>query len=112
MCVLQGHVTFRSIDYPVRVLLDSGADQQYVSADFVRKTGIHIDTTRDHPRLVKVANGAYEQIPGESSFTLVMNGYTSRIHARVLNLSDFDVILGFDWLRKINPIIDWRALII
>ena len=41
-----------------------------------------------------------------------MNGYTSRIHARVLNLSDFDVILGFDWLRKINPIIDWRALTI
>jgi len=39
-----------------------------------------------------------------------MNGYTSRIHARVLNLSDFDIILGFDWLRKINPIIDWRAL--
>ena len=60
MCVLQGHVTFRSIDYPVRVLLDSGADQQYVSADFVRKTGIHIDTTRDYPRLVKVANRAYE----------------------------------------------------
>ena len=110
MCVLQGHVTFRSQDFPVRVLLDSGADRQYVSADFVRKTGIDVNTTRNHPRLVKVANGAYEQIPGESSFTLVMNGYTSRIHARVLNLHDFDIILGFDWLRTVNPIIDWRAL--
>jgi hypothetical protein len=41
-----------------------------------------------------------------------MNGYTSRIHARVLDLSDFDVILGFDWLQTVNPIIDWRALTI
>ena len=39
MCVLQGHVTFRSQDYPARVLLDSGADRQYVSAAFVRKAG-------------------------------------------------------------------------
>lgn len=27
MCVLQGHVTFRSQDYPARILLDSGADR-------------------------------------------------------------------------------------
>jgi transposase InsO family protein len=110
MCVLQGHVTFRSYDYPARILLDSGADRQYVSAEFVRKAGLEVDTSRNHPKLVKVANGAYEQVPGEASFTLVMSGYNSRIHARVLNLPDFDIILGFDWLRTVNPIIDWRTL--
>ena len=110
MCVLQGHVTFRSHDYPARILLDSGADRQYVSAEFVRKAGLEVDTSRNHPKLVKVANGAYEQVPGEASFTLVMSGYNSRIHARVLNLPDFDIILGFDWLRTVNPIIDWRTL--
>jgi transposase InsO family protein len=110
MCVLQGYVTFRSQQYPVRILLDSGADRQYVSADFVRKAGLDVDTSRNHSRLVKVANGAYEQVPGEASFTLVMNDYSSRVRARVLNLPDFDVILGFDWLRTVNPIIDWRTL--
>ena len=110
MCVLQGHVTFRSQDYPARILLDSGADRQYISAEFVRRTGIEVDTSRNHPKLVKVANGAFEQVPGEASFTLVMSGYNSRIHARVLNLPDFDIILGFDWLRSVNPLIDWRTL--
>jgi hypothetical protein len=49
-----------SMDYSVRVLLDSGADRQYVSVDLIRKTRMDVDTTRNHPRLVKVANGAYE----------------------------------------------------
>lgn len=110
MCVLQGHVTFRSRDYPARILLDSGADGQYVSADFIRSTGIEVETGRNHPKLVKVANGAYEQVPGEASLTVVINGYHSRIHARVLNLPDFDIILGYDWLRTVNPLIDWRTL--
>ena len=39
-----------------------------------------------------------------------MNGNASRIHTRVPNLADFDIILGFDWLRTANPIIGWRAL--
>lgn len=110
MCVLQGHVTFRSQEYPARILLDSGADRQYVSAAFVRKAELEVDTSRNHAALVKVANGAYEQVPGETSFTLVMNGYHSRIQARVLDLPDFDIILGFEWLQAVNPIIDWRTL--
>jgi hypothetical protein len=110
MCVLQGHVTFRSQDYPARILLDSGADRQYVSDAFVRKAGLEVDTGRNHTTLVKVANGAYEQVPGETSFTLVMNGYHSRIQAGVLDLPDFDIILGFDWLQAVNPVIDWRTL--
>lgn len=69
-----------------------------------------MDTSRNHAALVKVANGVYEQVPGETSFTLVMNGYHSRIQARVLDLPDFDIILGFEWLQAVNLIIDWRTL--
>ena len=62
------------------------------------------------PRLVKVANGPYKQVLGETSFTLVMNGYHPRTQVRVLSLPDFDIILGFEWLQAVNPIIDWRTL--
>jgi len=48
MCVLQGHITFRSQEYSARILLDSGADRQYMSATFVRKAGQEIDTSRNH----------------------------------------------------------------
>jgi hypothetical protein len=60
MCVLQGQVTFRSQDYLARILLDSGADRQYVLTAFVRKIRLEVDTSRNHATLVKVANGAYE----------------------------------------------------
>jgi hypothetical protein len=43
-----------------------------------------------------MANRIYEQVLGESFFTLVINGYTFRIYARVLKLYDFDIILEFD----------------
>jgi hypothetical protein len=55
-----------------------------------------VDTSRNHPKLVKVANSAYEQVLREASFILVIDNYNSRIHARVLNLSDFNIILNFD----------------
>jgi Retroviral aspartyl protease len=110
MCVLKGNVTHRSQDYPVNVLLDSGADAQYVSAAFVRKAHLDIDTSRNDVQWVKVANGAYSQIPGEVSFTLFMGQYRSRIIARVLDLPDFEVILGLKWLREVNPDVDWKTL--
>jgi hypothetical protein len=32
----------------------------------------------------------------EAFFILIISGYNSRIYARVLNLSDFNIILSFD----------------
>jgi Retroviral aspartyl protease len=110
MCVLKGLVIHRSRDYPVYILLDSGADSQYVSTAFIRKAQLTVDTTRNTARWVKVANGDYSQVPGETSFTLKMGGYQSRVTASVLNLSDFDIILGLTWLREVNPVIDWKTL--
>ena len=110
MCVLKGTVTHRSHDYPAHVLLDSGADGQYISAAFVRKAQLSIDTCRNEAKWVKVANGTYSQVPGEVSFTLLMGEYRSRIVARVLDLPDFDIILGYHWLREVNPVIDWKTL--
>jgi hypothetical protein len=43
---------------------------------------------------------------GEVFFILIINGYNSRIYARILNLLNFNIIFNFDWLRIINFIID------
>ena len=54
-----------------------------MSATFVCKAGLEINTSRNHATLVKVANGAYKQVLGETSFTFVMNSYHSHIQVRV-----------------------------
>jgi hypothetical protein len=67
-----------------------------VSAEFVRKAGLEVNISRNHLKLVKVANGVYKQVSEEASFTLIISGYNSRIHVRVLNLPDFNIILRFN----------------
>jgi Retroviral aspartyl protease len=110
MCLLQGFVLIRSHQIPARILLDSGSDRQYVSQRFVDHAALQVTDLEHGHDWVQVANGAYSRIPGKTSFTLLIGRYRSRIEARILDLPDFDIILGYDWLRTINPIIDWRQL--
>ena len=110
MCVLKGVVTYRSREHSADVLLDSGADSEYISSAFVHKLGLPIDDTRNRTKWVKIANGTHCQVPGEVSFTLMMGHYRSRITAHVLDLPDFDIILGLTWLQAVNPRINWKTL--
>ena len=112
MFVLQGSVLNRTEEIPARVLLDSGASNQYVSSRFVRNHKVPVGTADDEPHLVQVADGSYMEAGGVAAFTLTFGRFHSRIKAKVLDLPDYDIILGFDWLRTHNPDIDWRTMTI
>ena len=110
MCVLQGLVMHRGKEYPARVLIDSGSSYQYISAEFTRNVSMDVETRRNSPHWVQVANGTYMEAPAQACFTLVMSRYRTRVEARVLDMPEYDVILGLDWLRTANPIIDWQEM--
>ena len=64
------------------------------------------ETNRDNPQWVKVANGSYMEVAGQVSITLVLGRYRTRIRARILEIPDYDIILRFEWLQQVNPVID------
>ena len=96
MCVLQGLVMHRGKEYPARVLIDSGSSYQYISAEFTRNVSMDVETRRNSPHWVQVANGTYMEAPAQACFTLVMSRYRTRVEARVLDMPEYDVILGLD----------------
>ena len=110
MCLLQGLVLDREVQHPVRVLIDSGSTYQYMSSAFARKTSLEVVSGGDQPHWVQVANGTYMDASNQVKCTLVLGRYRTRIDARILDIPEFDIILGFDWLRTANPIINWQDL--
>lgn len=79
-------------------LIDTGSSHSFVSATFLQRVGIHpVPTT---PRQVKLANGdiliSDHWVPNMPWWC---NGYTLHADMRVLDISAFDCILGYDWLQ-------------
>ena len=80
------------------MLLDLGADGQYILAAFIYKAQLSINTYHNKAKWVKVANDTYLQVLKEVFFILLIDKYRSRIVTRVLDLSDFNIILDYYWL--------------
>jgi hypothetical protein len=90
-------------------LVDSGATGSYVSEEFVKE---HQLQTENLPHLVPVYN-----VDGTSNkagpirctmcIQIRMLDHIEIITLVVTNTSRFGVIIGFDWLWKHNPTINW-----
>ena len=88
-------------------LLDSGAQQSYVSRSAVDRAGLSL-RYKDDPYPLRIANG--ELMPGEERITLEVRGaslqvqnHEERVNLDILSTATHDVILGLPWLRKHNP---------
>jgi len=110
MCLLEGSVNVRNQEHKIRILLDSGSDHQYIAKALVEELRIPTTEVKDGPTWVKVANGTFAQIPGKARIRLGIGQYRESLSARIVDLPDFDLILGYDWLRRNNPDIDWQTL--
>ena len=83
-------------------LIDTGSSHSFVSAAFLDTVGIKPVPTV--PRQVKLANGQVLQsdlwVPNMPWFC---NGHTLHADMRVLDITAFDAILGYDWLKPLSP---------
>ena len=93
---------------PVHYLVDSGASDCFVSADFVREHGIKTSKTKEKLTVhladgsVRVTNDCVRQ--GCVSF----GEHMEFLDMQVLKLPKYEVILGKFWLDRWNPHIDWK----
>ncbi|KAA8493487.1 Transposon Ty3-I Gag-Pol polyprotein [Porphyridium purpureum] len=92
-------------------LIDSGATDNFMSVDFVLKSdGLKQKASwkRDH---VTLADGSVLETAGEVSnvkFTL-SDGYSGTANFAICRIAGQDAILGMEWLKRENPVIDWQS---
>ena len=95
--------------HPANVLIDCGADRNFISTNFLNRH--HIPAIpKTSPDIVHLANGSLQQsalfLP-HHTFSLASYTDTASFHATPLE--GFDLILGTPWLHRLNPNIDWPS---
>ena len=91
----------------MKILIDSGANGNFVSSDFVRdnklktiqyQTLVHVTLTDGKIKTTTLC---------KTELDLTVGDYNKKVNAQVLDLS-YNLILGKPWLTQNNPEIDWK----
>ena len=104
--VIQG--TFLLSRLWARVLFDSGASHSFIAALVVIELGLEVETLEEplyvssplgiRARIERICRGCELEILG----TLLT------VDLRIMDMSEFDVILGMDWLTAYRVVIDYE----
>jgi hypothetical protein len=93
---------------PVKILLDSGSSNTFISTSLASQ--LQGNSVCQQPLKVTVANGSHMLCQKEFKqllWSIQQCSFVSEV--KVLPLSQYDLIVGMDWLMKHNPMeIDWK----
>ena len=91
-----------------RILFDSGASHSFIVASVVRELGLEVETL-EKPLYVSSPLGT------RVSVDMICRGYELEISVilltmdlRVMDMSEFDITLGMDWLTACQVVIDFE----
>jgi hypothetical protein len=104
------HTNARIAGVPVQLLFDTGASDNFISADFVHRMGFS-KTVLSSPQHLTYANGDSAPVQGEmSTSSLKLDGRTFKAQFLVAPLIEkFDIILGRAWLTSHCAVWDFPA---
>ena len=81
-----------------RVLFDSGASHSFIAASYVNVLGLKVESL-EKPLHMSSPLGVRVRIDQICrNCELEISGILLKVDLRVMDISDFDVILGTDWL--------------
>jgi RNase H-like domain found in reverse transcriptase/Reverse transcriptase (RNA-dependent DNA polymerase)/Integrase zinc binding domain/Chromo (CHRromatin Organisation MOdifier) domain/Retroviral aspartyl protease len=99
---------------PLTAMIDSGAQENYISPRIVNRE--HIEWTyKKEPYSLSTVEGttvAYEDgLVSRETAQLPMNisGRDEEITFDITDIAEHELILGIPWLRNSNPVIDWTT---
>ena len=99
---------------PLRVLIDSGASNNFIRRTLVNGDANLKNIVRDSPNRaslkITLANGASVRGPHQDiDLRLNFEDFREVERFTLLDLNDqFDAVLGMEWLEKRQPYIDWK----
>jgi len=93
-----------------QALVDSGSSSSCISQKFVKKN--HIDTYKLPFPIICYNANSFTNRDGNVTEIVEMNmtigDHQELIQLSVTNLGNHDLFLGYDWLQKHNPTINWK----
>ena len=92
-------------------MVDTGATGDFIDQDFVKRTGL-LTCKLTQPIPVYNVDGSPNEAGSINNVVDVImsyNGHSERILLAVTQLGKQSMILGFTWLKKHNPEIDFRT---
>lgn len=92
----------------VKILIDSGATGLFIHPKLVRLADLST-VEKSVPDKVKLADGHTISSTHVTRVQFKVNHseYKDQDTFHVVDLGDFDMVLGKPWLRRLNPVIDW-----
>ena len=89
-----------------RVLFDFGASHSFIAASVVKELGLEVETLEE-PLYVSSPLGIRVRIGMICrGCELEISGTLLTVDLRIMDMSEFDVILGMDWLTAYRVVID------
>ena len=95
-----------------RILFDSGASHSFITTSCVRELGLEVETLEE---TIHVSSPLGTRVSVDlicRGCELEISGILLIVDLRVMDMIEFDVILGIDWLMTHQVIIDyerWRV---
>ena len=92
-----------------RVLFDSGASHSFIAASAMRELGLEVETMEE-PLYVSSPLGTRVSVNLICrDCELEISGILLTVDLRAMGMSEFDIILGMDWLTAYRVIIDCES---
>ena len=110
-----GIATQRSQVYQIiPALLDSGANATFIDISVAKRLGLVLTPLNAPIRVFNVDGSRNSAGDVTHTTTVFMEylGHREELTAEVTNLGKNSLILGYTWLQKHNPSIDWRSGVI
>ena len=92
-------------------LIDSGAGGQFINKKYVEQQGFLVGKL-DRPITPRNVDGTTNKsgiITSYTDLSLTVNGRTLDTQLLITELGQQKIILGYPWLQKHNPNIDWQT---
>lgn len=95
-------------------LIDSGADPSFISQELARQLGLDREPL-PHPVPVRALDGhllatlTHQTRPVE---LLLADQHRERLRFHILDQPGLPLVLGFPWLQRHNPHIDWETEVV
>ena len=94
---------------PVRILLDSGAAANFLSAKVAVEMGLQLlGIGEDGVGFALMPDGTQRECEATELLQLRIGGHREKIAFNVTQLEEHEVILGQSWLRHHNPTTNWQ----